>query len=81
LLVGGIVGLFVVAAAIVWFPRAVADAVVTTGIQPSAALLLTLMVVVQCAQKTAGHADAPGGPEGHFLSDLGRSASSSRTAA
>jgi hypothetical protein len=80
-LTGAIAGLFVVAATAVWFPRPVADAVATTGIQPLAALLLTLLVVIECAQKTAGHAEAPGGPEDHFLSDFGRSASSSRTAA
>jgi hypothetical protein len=81
--------LFTVAAAVVWFPRRFYEAVQGAGIQPLAALLLTVHVVAECVQpfRRSGYRPfsgrgTPGNIGGdHFLSVLGKSANSSRTAA
>jgi hypothetical protein len=70
--VGASFALFTIAAASVWFPGRIAHPIQKTAIQPLAALLLSVCVVVDCVR---------GAPEDHFFSDFGRSASSSRTAA
>jgi hypothetical protein len=56
--------LFPVAAMIVWFPGWIAHPVQSTGIQPFAALLLTVHVVVECWREVrAGAAGRTSGTE------------------
>jgi hypothetical protein len=67
--------LFTIAAASVWFPGWIAHPIQATAVQPLAALLLSIHVIVECVRRRIPSADD------HFFSDFGRSASSSRTAA
>jgi hypothetical protein len=67
--------MFTIAAASVWFPGWIAHPIQATAIQPLAALILTLYVVVECVRPPTGLSGD------HFFSVLGKSASSSRTAA
>jgi hypothetical protein len=80
--------LFTAASAAVWFPGWFARSINGTGIQPFAALLLTVYVVAECLQSMRNENGRPnsGRPSSrrcasHFFSCLGRSASSSRTGA
>jgi hypothetical protein len=80
--------LFTAAAAVAWFPGRVSRPIHATGLQPFAALLLTVHVVAECVRSMRNENGRPelGRPSsrrcaGHFFSCLGRSASSSRTGA
>jgi hypothetical protein len=78
--------LFVVAAAVVWFPGGIARPFHAFGVQPLAALLLTIDIVVECLRNENGRPRGGDRPStlrmiAYFLSGFGKSANSSRTAA
>jgi hypothetical protein len=78
--------LFAAAAVAVWFPGHVARPFLAIGVQPIAALLLTVHVVTKSLRNENGRPRDGGRPSpirvvAHFFSTFGKSASSSRTAA